>query len=185
MVLIVLGMVLFIGIHLVPLNQGLRERLQQRFGALGYLALFSILSLAGLAIAVIGFRGAEFEPLWSPPAFARALTMAMMPLAFILLVAAYLPTHLRRLLRHPMLLGLVVWSAVHLLANGDLASTIIFASLLLYALIDMVLSRPRDSLVPKGQPRWLFDLVAVVIGILVYAGAMHAHQWFAGVALIG
>lgn len=184
-ILIVLGMFIFIGVHLVPLNPGLRERLKNQFGPWGYRAIFSILSLAGLVLVVAGFRGAEFQPLWSPPGFGRPLAMVLMPFAFIFLVATYMPTNLRRLVKHPMLIGVSIWACVHLLANGDLASTIIFAGLLAYSLADIALARSRDSLVPRGQPRWLFDGIAVVLGIVLYAGAMHAHVRLSGVALIG
>ncbi|MBY4677162.1 NnrU family protein [Marinobacterium arenosum] len=183
MTFLVFGLVLFFAVHLLPLSQQ-REVLVARLGRGAYLGLFSALSLAGLLLMIHGYRQSDPVQLWIPVSFARPLAHVLMPFAFVLLVSAYLPGKLRRWLRHPMLLATLIWAGVHLLANGDLASTLIFAAFLVYALVDIVFSRPRQTLVPQGEPRVLFDLLALLVGLLGYFAVMFGHQALFGVTVI-
>ncbi len=184
MAMLLLGMLVFFGIHLLPLFASQRQALVDKLGYGPYLGLFALLSLLGFGLLLYGYGQAPRDLLWSPAPFARPLAMAVMPLAFILLLAAYLPCHLRARLKHPMLIATLLWATVHLLANGDLASTLLFGGFLGYALVDIGFSRPRQSLIPKPRPRTTFDLIAVVAGLLAYAAVMHLHQTLFGVAII-
>jgi uncharacterized membrane protein len=107
-----------------------------------------------------------------------------MPLAPILIVAAYLPTFIKRKVRHPMLIGVALWAAVHLLANGDLASTLLFAPFLIYALLDMLLTKPRKALIPVREPQLFYDILAVIFGLIAYGVLLLSHGRLFGVAVI-
>jgi hypothetical protein len=75
-----------------------------------------------------------FQP--SPSAIALA-PYAITP-SFVLLAAANLRGHIRRMLKHPMLIAIAIWAPVHLFANGDTRGTVLFASILAYALVDFL-----------------------------------------------
>lgn len=184
MTYLIAGLVVFFAVHLIPMLPPLRDSLKARLGRGIYIVIFSAVSLIGILLMALGLARAEPVLLWNPVAGGRMLALMAMPVAFILVVAAYLPTHLGAKLRHPMLLGVSLWAAVHLLANGDLPSTLLFGAFLAYALIDMLLSRPRDSLVPRGEPKALYDGLAVVIGLAAFAGVLHAHGSLFGVPLM-
>lgn len=178
------GLAVFILIHLLPTAPKLRDVLIAKLGYLVYLALFSLISVAGFILIIYGFSEAPREPLYQPLANAGSIAQIIMPLVFILIVAAYLKTYIRDKLKHPMLIGTALWALVHLLANGDSATVALFGGFLLYAVADMILAKPRQSMIPAGAPSALHDLIAVAGGIIAYLAAEHYHQLLSGVALL-
>ena len=108
----------------------------------------------------------ERVQLFAPIGAARAAAPLLVTLAFVLFAAANMRTHIRAWLRHPMLIGLALWSGVHLLANGDLAGTILFGSFFAYAVIALVFAKPRDAL-RLVYPAWKFDAMAIGGGVLL------------------
>ena len=108
MTLLVAGLVLFIAVHLVPSVVPLRAALIARLGPGPYRGLFSLVAAAGLVLIVWGFARAPFEPLYAAPAWGRQVAMFAVPVALVLFAAANMPTHIRAVLRHPMLLGLLL-----------------------------------------------------------------------------
>ena len=92
MTLLILGVVLFIGAHLVPSIPSLHSSLQARVGRNRYRGLFSLVSLFGFVLLVVGMGRAPFVPVWNPPAGADRVAVWPMPVALVLLVAAFMPT---------------------------------------------------------------------------------------------
>ncbi|UTW12171.1 NnrU family protein [Marinobacterium rhizophilum] len=180
----VLGLVLFFGVHVIPLLAGVRQALIGVLGRWVYLGLFALASFAGLSLMWQGYQQIEVRILWPALAMGRGFAHALMPVALILVVAAYLPTFIKHQVRHPMLIGVALWAAVHLLANGDLASTLLFAPFLVYALLDMRLSRVRKTLIPVRKPGWLFDILAVIFGLMLYGALLLGHGRLFGVAVL-
>lgn len=180
----VLGLALFFGVHALPLLAGVRQRLIEVLGRWFYLGLYSLVSLAGLSLMIQGYQQIEPQSLWPAVGAGRPLAMALMPLALILVVAAYLPTFIKAKVRHPMLIGVALWAGVHLLANGDLASTLIFAPFLIYALLDMLLTKPRKTLIPVRKPQLFYDILAVVFGLMAYGALLLSHGHLFGAAVI-
>ena len=130
---------------------------------------------------VVGMGRATFVPLWDPPAWAHRVAVLGMPVALILLVAAFMPTNLKRFTRHPMLWGVTIWAAVHLLANGDLASLILFGSFGVFSLFDMWSANRRGAeLSSRVVPYWR-ELLVVVVGGIVYVAFLYGHAWLFGV----
>jgi uncharacterized membrane protein len=112
MTVLILGLVLFLGVHLVPALPRLRAALAGRLGEKAYKGGFSVLALLGLVLIVVGYARAPAEPrLFAPFVGAHALAPALMIVSFILLAAANMKTHIRRSLRHPMLIGVGLWAA--------------------------------------------------------------------------
>jgi uncharacterized membrane protein len=171
MTLLILGIVVFLGLHLLPAIAGLRARLAGILGETGYRILFSLLSVAGLVLLVYGFTRAPFVPLWSPPDWTRYAAIVLMLPAFIFLVAAYVPGQIKAKLNHPFLVAIKTWALAHLIANGDLASIILFGSFLAYAVVDRITLKRRQptsliGIAGTGAPR--NDLLAVLLGIALY-----------------
>ena len=185
MTLLIAGLLLFFAVHLLPTVQPARAALVQRLGTLGYKAVFALVSLAAFAMIVSGKGGAPFVAVWDPPTVMRYVTMTLMLPVFVLLLAAYVPCNLRRRLRHPMLLAVKIWATAHLLANGDLASMLLFGSFLAYGVYDRISMKKRDDGAPRPRVSPLGDVVVVVGGLLLYAAVMRYHALIAGVSLIG
>lgn len=180
MTLMVLGLVLFIGMHLVPTAPSLRARLAATLGERPYKGLFAIVSAAGLVLIVIGWPGTpERVALFTPVPAARAASPLVVTLAIILFAAANLNAHIRATLRHPMLIGLLLWAGVHLLANGDVAGTVLFGSFAVYALVAIASAESRHAIKPV-LPTWKHDAIAVGAGLLISYLVMRFHSQLFG-----
>ncbi|MBA2410978.1 MAG: NnrU family protein [Gammaproteobacteria bacterium] len=184
MLLLTLGIIVFVGVHLVPGFPALRERLAGRLGEGRYMALFSGVALAGLVLIIIGKSAADFVPLWQPPGWGRVAALLITPLAFVLLATAYLPTNIKRFTAHPMLWGVSAWAVAHLLANGDLASLVLFGGLGSFALIDMWLANRRGAEISATRQPLVKDLTALVAGLVAYGIFLTLHPYLFGVAVI-
>ncbi len=171
MTLLILGLILFLGWHLLPTRPDLRARLVARLGEGPYKGLFSLVSIAAFVLLVWGYRAAPFVPVWDPPVWMRHLTLLLMVLAAILMVAAYVPGRIKAKLKHPFLTSVKTWAVAHLLANGDLASILLFGSFLAYAVYDRISVKGRQerglvTVAASGPVR--NDVIAVVGGLVVY-----------------
>lgn len=191
MLVLVLGLALFLGIHVLPTAPAARAEVRLKLGEGGYKALFSIVSLAGLVLIVWGFglarhSGANVQ-LWTPPVWTKHIAFALMPFAFILLVAAYIPSNIRTRAKHPMLAAVKLWALAHLLANGDLAGLLVFASFLAWAVFDRISVKKRGDLGPLGAKRGGLggDAAAVAVGLAFYVFMLfRGHAWLIGVPLV-
>jgi uncharacterized membrane protein len=190
MLVMVIGLVVFLAIHLVPSNLELKNSLVARFGPGGYKVFFGVLSLVGLTLIALGFYKLHLHPgknpiLWDPPTWTRHLALALMLPAMIALVATYVPSHIHVMLKHPMLVAIKIWALAHLLANGDLASLLLFGSFLAFAVYDRISVKRRGDLGPigKGDGPWINDVIVVVLGIALYAAiVLYLHQLVIGVS---
>jgi uncharacterized membrane protein len=190
MLVLVIGLVVFFAIHLVPANADLRNGLIGRFGETGYRAIFSIVSLIGLVLIVLGFAKLQLHPgknpqVWDPPLWTRHAAIALMLPAMIALVAAYVPSRIHTMLKHPMLVAIKLWALAHLLANGDLGSLVLFGSFLAFAIYDRISVKRRGALGPLGSGTgpWINDVVVVALGTGLYAlFLLWAHQFLIGVS---
>jgi len=184
MPLLVAGLVLFLGIHFVPAFPALRSRLSARLGAQRYKMLFALVSAAGLALIVIGYRHSPAtERVFAPVPAAIAIAPLALTLSFILFAAANMRGYLRHALGHPMLIGLGLWALVHLLANGDLRGTVLFGAFLAYALLDLISAISRHA-VKAFAPQVKYDVMAVIGGGAVAFGVMVLHRMFFGVPVV-
>ncbi len=187
MTALALGLLIFLGVHCLPHFQAPRQALVQRLGAMNYKGLFSIASAVGLGLIIFGIMQRQYVPLWTPPPWAHKLVIGAMLPAAVLLCAANIPSNIRRVTRHPMLIGLLLWAASHLLANGDLASLLLFGGFLWFSIFDLwsVTQTARAQAVEsvEATPRWL-DLVVLVLGLGAYAALLWWHGDLFGVAII-
>lgn len=187
MSLLVFGLLIFIAIHLVPSAPGLRTSLLARLGPVTYKVLFSLLSLAGLIMIVNGLKGAPFEPLYQPPDWGRHLAMLLMlPAVYLFLSNSALPVHsfAQTVTAHPVNWSVILWSCSHLLANGDLAHVLLFASLGLFAVISIVTGNARGLKPRQERPSAVKEVAMVVVALLVYVGLFGGHRFFTGMPLV-
>ena len=192
MTLLIGGLALFIVAHLVPTQPSLRAALVGRLGPGPYKGLFSLVSAAGLVLIVLGYGhmqglGRGNPQLWVPPVWTKHLVFLLMIPAMILLVAAYVPSRIRSAVGHPMLAALMIWAFAHLLANGDLASVLLFGSLLGFAVYDRisVTSRPAPGPLGNAKGGAIHDTLVIAAGLGLYALMLFwGHAKLIGVALL-
>ena len=189
--IMVAGLVLFLGIHLVTTRRDLRARLIASWGEGPYKIGFSLVSAIGLALIVWGFatyRATGWIDVWSPPRMMKHITEALMLPAVILVVASYIRGRIYATLKHPMLAGVKLWAFAHLLANGDLGSIILFGSVLAWAVIDRISLKHRADAgappIPVDGVR--NDVIAVIVGVVAYLalGGLF-HPYVIGVPVFG
>jgi uncharacterized membrane protein len=191
LLVMILGLVLFLGIHILPAQRELRARAVASMGEGSYKIGYALVSLAGLALIVWGFanyRASGMIELWYPPKALKHIAVALMLPAVILVVAAYIRGRIYTALKHPMLAGVKLWAAAHLLANGDLGGIILFGSFLGWAVFDRIsLKRRADSGGPPIPVGGLSnDLIAVAVGIVAYLALAFAfHPVVIGVPVVG
>ena len=175
MTLLIIGLALFIGVHLVPVAQGVRAQLIARFGDRRYRATFAAISAIGLVLIIAGWHlRPERAQLFAPSAAARSAAPLVMTISFVLFAVANMRTHIRGIMRHPMLIGLMLWSGVHLLANGDLGGTILFGSFFAYSIVALISAIQRNA----GKvfvPEIKFDAMAVTGALVLAYVTMRVH----------
>ena len=146
--MLILGLVLFLGIHSTRIvAEGWRTAMVLRLGQGKWKVLYGLLSLLGLVMIVWGFGLARQQPtaLWSPPYYLRQVVWLLTLAAFILLAAAYVPRNaIKARVHHPMALGVMLWAFSHLLVNGNLAHVVLYGAFLLWALLSFRAARGRD-----------------------------------------
>lgn len=188
---LVAGLLLILGIHSVRIvAEPLRSAAIARLGLQPWRGVYSLVSLAGIWLVVIGYAAARLDSpeLYHPPAWAHTVTLYLMLLAMVLLAATYVPgTHIRQWVAHPMLLGTRVWAFGHLLANGRLADVVLFGSVLGWSIFAYHAARARDAASGTRYPAagWQRDVVAVAGGVAAWIAILvYLHRYLAGVPLI-
>nr|WP_249811440.1 NnrU family protein [Bradyrhizobium sp. 149] len=187
----ILGLALFFAAHVFTTKRDARARAIATLGEGTYKIFYSLASIAGLALIIWGFahyRATGWIDVWYPPKALKHITVALMLPAVVLVVASYLRGRIYATLKHPMLAGIKLWAAAHLLANGDLGSIILFGSFLGWAVYDRItLKRRTDGggpPIPVGGVT--NDLIAVVVGIVAYLALAFAfHPVVIGVPVMG
>jgi uncharacterized membrane protein len=187
MSVMILGLVLFLGVHLVPVFTEVRAAAIGALGDKSYRGAFALASLIGFALIIWGYiRAAAYagDYLFAPFPAAIAIAPYAVTLAIILFAAANMRGHIREKLQHPMLIGLILWSGVHLLANGDRRGTVLFGSFLAYGIVDLV-SAIRRRAVKQFVAETRFDVIAIVAGLVVAVAFMLFHRMLFGKPVVG
>ncbi|MEX0964555.1 MAG: NnrU family protein [Pseudohongiellaceae bacterium] len=185
MAVLVLGLIIFLAPHLLR-ELGLRQNLKQALPwESAYKGLYSLVTFAGLALIIWGKSLAPFLMIWQPIYELRSLSLMLMIPALICLVAGNVPlSHLRKLLRNPMMVGVLLWSLSHLWSNGDLASILLFGSFGLWSLIK-IFSLRKVVDVHSRSPSVIWDIISLLGGLALYAiiGLYHGQLFGVGIGL--
>jgi uncharacterized membrane protein len=191
LLVMILGLVLFLGVHTLTTQRKLRASVIASMGEGGYKIGYALVAFAGLVLMVRGFghyRATGWIDVWYPPRVLKHIAVALMLPAVILVVAAYIRGRIYTTVKHPMLTGIKLWAAAHLLANGDLGSIILFGSFLGWAVYDRISLKHRTDAgappIPVGGPT--NDLIAGAVGLVAYLALAFAfHPVVIGVPVFG
>jgi uncharacterized membrane protein len=193
MAMLVLGLVLFLGVHSTRIvADGWRSQVVARVGEKPWKAVYALLAIAAFVLVVYGYAAARQSPvvLWPQPPTAMRHVAALLTLpAFVLLAATYVPgNQLKAKLHHPMVLGVKLWALAHLLANNTLADLLLFGGFLAWAVLAFAAARRRDRAAGKVYPagRGSATAVTLVAGAIGWvAFAFWLHPWWIGVRPMG
>jgi len=185
MLYLIAGLALFFAIHLVrTFAPAWRDARIAAMGERNWKGLYSFVSLVGIVLIVQGFALVRVDApqLFTPPNWAPLVTSLLVALAFIFMMAANLPAgRIKQAVKHPFLLAIKIWAFSHLLANGDLASAILFGSFLIYAVWNRIAVKRRGAPLPVAVSK-SSDIIAVISGLAIWAlFVFWAHEWLFGV----
>ncbi len=189
MAILVLGLVIFLGLHSIRIvSESRRERAIARFGQGPWKGIYSLISVIGLVLIVWGFARARYDApqVWTPLPGARHITMLLM-LVVLILLASYLfkRSYMAVWTHHPMVWAVLLWSIGHLIANGSAADIVLFGAFLVWSVADLASSYARDRRngVVYPEPQLAATAGAVVVGLVVYALLIGGlHLWLFGVS---
>lgn len=187
MLLLLAGLVVFLGTHAFTMNRSSREALIGRLGEGGYKGVYSLASLVGFVMIVWGFsayRETGWVNVWFPPFWLGHLALLLTLPIFVLLIAAYAPGRIKAAVKHPMLLSVKIWATAHLLANGDLGSMLLFGGFLAWAVAARISLKRRvaaPTLIDQLPARPMNDVIALVGGLALWV----AFVFWLHPALIG
>jgi uncharacterized membrane protein len=186
---LIAGLIVFLGAHSFVTFRETRAAAIARLGH-GYRALFALVALAGLVLIIYGYgqyRAHDWIQVWSPPAFMRHITVGLMLFAVIFFTAAFIPSHIKSRLKHPMLASVKTWALAHLLSNGDLGSIVLFGAFLAWGVYASIAAKRRGDLGASAQPAgWTNDIIVVAVGIVIYLALGYVfHPAVIGVPVFG
>src|SRR5882757_7056195 len=181
MSLLILGLVLFLGIHVFTTLRAPRTAIIGRLGEGPYKGLYSLVAAVGLVLIVWGFsryRSEGYIQIWNPPvSLFHPIALVLLWFAMVALTATYAPpSRIKSILRHPMLVAVKAWALSHLLLNG---------SLLAWAIYDRIAVKRRgDQGAPVVASVGRNDVIVVVIGTVAYVAILWLHDSLIGVAAV-
>ncbi|HEX8886785.1 MAG TPA: NnrU family protein [Noviherbaspirillum sp.] len=188
MTILLIGLVIFLGVHSTRIvADGWRGAQIARIGPGPWKLGYTVLSLIGFYLLLWGYGAARQTPvvLWTPPVAMRHIAGLLMLIAFVLLVATYVPRNgIKARVHHPMVLSVKLWALAHLLANGTLADVLLFGSFLVWAVLSFRAARQRDRAAGTRYPAGTLTatLATVVVGGVAWAAfAFRLHEWLIGV----
>ncbi len=190
MIWLILGMVVFLGVHSTAIfAPNWRAQQITARGEATWKGIYSVVSLASFALMIYGYGVARQSPvvLYTPPTFLRHLVVLLMLPAFVLLFASQLPGRIKTATKHPMLLATKIWATSHLLANGTLGAVILFGGFLAWAVMDRISMKRRTGPIKVlGVARPMNDLIALGAGLTTYVFFLvWGHRWLIGVSPLG
>ncbi|MBL8905921.1 MAG: NnrU family protein [Rhizobiales bacterium] len=189
MAYLIIGIVIMLGMHFFGMfAPAARGRIVAQIGDGPWKGIHSIVSLIGLGLMIYGWWLARGAPeggfVYAPPDWGRHLSMLLVLIGFILIGASHGEGNIKLWVKQPMSIGIALWAIGHLVANGERADIWLFGSILLLAIVDVVVSTARGK-VPHCQPRLRSDILAVVVGIVLYLVFLFGfHPYILGVPVV-
>jgi uncharacterized membrane protein len=189
MLKLVLGLVIFLGVHSIAIfAPGWGERMIARLGLGPWKILYSVASAVGFLMIVGGYAQARLEPvaLYVPPLWLRHVAALLMLPVFPLLIPTYRPGRIKAAVKHPTLVAVKAWALSHLLVNGMLADVLLFGGFLAWAVLDRISVGKRPQAAAEAPGPISSDIIAVVGGLVLYVVfVMWGHMALIGVPPFG
>ena len=181
---LLIGIVLFFGIHSASVvAEPARDRAVASNRAV-WLAIYSLVSLAGIIMMVRGYGALKATPtvLYVAPAWLRNVAAILMLPVFVFFIAPYFPGKIKTALEHPQLVSVKLWAFAHLLVNGTVADVLLFGAFLVWAVAVRISMKRRTPRPLLGAPESAAnDIILVIVGLALYAVfAVWAHEWLFG-----
>jgi uncharacterized membrane protein len=183
MIVLAIGVVLFAVLHLVPAVPAAKVAMKARTGERAYGMVYGLASVVAIVLIVIGWRNASFIPVYEPPSWGRHGNFGFTFVAFLFLGIFLFRGKWRQITRFPMGIAVVIWAVGHLLANGDWASIILFGGLMGYGLLHIALG-VANGVRPTAEVRAGHDLMAMLVGLALYAAMTQLHPVVTGVPVL-
>ncbi len=185
MEIMLLGLLLWSLVHLIPsLAQPVKKSWIGMLGEVGYKISFAAIILIALILIVYGWRHSVPSHLYTLPGIVRPLAILLILLTFVLFVAAKRTTRIKTVIRHPQLMGLILWSVAHLLVNGDSRSVVLFGWMAVWAILEIVfINRREGKWLKPATPEWSHEFKGLAISLVVFIVVAMAHPYIAGVPL--
>ena len=179
------GLILFFGIHLVPMFSNVRKYIVEKTGENAYRGIFSLVSLGGFFLIIFGYQSSD-DFLYDINDLVSAYSGYIMLIAIIFFISSILPdSYIKKFSKHPMSVGIVIWAGVHLLVNPDFNSIILFGAFLIYAIVSALFAEMRKKESKPISPKLQFDFLAIFLGAGITYLAFHYHSYLSGVSLEG
>jgi len=190
MLVLVVGLVVFLGVHSLSIVAGgWRDQRVLQMGVRPWKLVYAAIALVCFVLIVHGYGLARQEQtfLYHPPVWMRHISALLMLFAFPIFLSTYFPGHIKRVLKHPMLVSVKIWALAHLLANGGIADILLFGTFLIWAVVDRISLKRRVSSAAIAMPAAkVNDIIVVVMGLGLYMWfIMMAHKWLFGVSPMG
>ena len=186
MTLLIAGITLWFVTHLFPAAAPrTRDNLIEKLGENPYRGVFSLLILAALLMIIFGWKSAVPSALYAPPMGPGIVPSVLVLSGLVIFFSSQTGGHIKRLIRHPQMTGVLFWSTAHLLANGDSRSVSLFGGFALWAALEIILINRREGpRVDRPAASIRQDLVTIVIGGVVFALVGHFHLQLFGVSVV-
>ena len=183
--LLIAGLLVWALVHFTPsLAAPLRQKLITQLGEKAYKLLFTVLMFTALALIIFGWRSTLPSHLYQLPGFTRHIAMLLVLIAFVLFGASNYPTRIKQFIRHPQLTGVMVWAFAHLVLNGDSRSVLLFGSMGLWAILEIVLINRREGeWVKQPVPSWARETRGLAISLVVFVVVVLLHPYMTGVSI--
>lgn len=188
MEILISGLTLFLFFHLLPSSPKAKGFLINKLGIKAYTILFNVASLLGIILIVYGYKNSSFVSLYATPAWGKSAAMVLMlPAVYLFMsnAAGSAPSSAQVKTAHPLSWGVIFWATGHLLANGDVAGILIFATFLLFSAISIATGKFR-GLKPRKEkrPPLIQETGFIAIALLIYAALAWGHGYYTGVEII-
>ncbi len=182
MTLLITGLLFWSVVHLTPaMAAGIKRTWINRLGENGYAISFAVLIVCSLVLIVSGWRSSAPVPVYVPPVSLKPVTGLLMLLSLMLFVASAHATRVRRMVRHPQMTGVILWSVAHLLQNGDTRSIILFGWLGIWAILEIIFINRRDGKWVKAAPPSLaIEIRYIVISLVAFVIIIFIHSLISG-----
>jgi uncharacterized membrane protein len=172
---LIAGLILWVVAHLFKrVAPDVRARLGDP--GKGVIAVVLILSLV---LIVIGYRSADDTAIfWNKTAAMTGINNLLMVLAVYLYAASGMKTRITAIIRHPQLTAVKTWAVAHLLVNGDLASIVLFGTMLIWAVVEVILINRANRDWTRPAPAPMSKEIGAAVGTVVVVGVIgFIHNW--------